>query len=364
MRQKENVSPKQMGVLFFTYMTGSSIINIPSPLIGKAGSDAWLSLLISGGLGMGLLVCMLFLYRRYPSLTYVEYSRRLIGVWPTAILSLLPLSFILQMVTGIVLDIGLFMQSSMMRGTPVYAFSLPILMVAALTVRAGIEVMARMFAIIIVLVICSVTVVLLLSLENYNWGFLIPVMPHGIKPLLHGAFFSFGFPYAEIFLFAMLLPFVRERSSGELNRTMFIGLIWNIITLCISIICTIMMFGPLAGVKKYSLFEVARTVEVQEIISRIESVMGMSLIAGSYMKATITLYVLSLYVSQLFKLKNYKVIAMPLALVAFLNILVGFKSDMDWTELVSVVHPLWVSVSFVFPLLLITLVALFRKPPS
>ena len=88
---------------------------------------------------------------------------------------------------------------------------------------------------------------------------------------------------------------------------MLLALSINIATLCISTICTIMLFGPLAGVKKYSLYELARTVDVQEIITRIESVIGMSLIAGSYMKATIMLYVISLYVSQLFKFKDYKI---------------------------------------------------------
>lgn len=59
MRQRRTFPPSKW-VCFFTYMTGSSIINIPSPLIGKAESGAWLSLLISGGLGIALLVCMLF----------------------------------------------------------------------------------------------------------------------------------------------------------------------------------------------------------------------------------------------------------------------------------------------------------------
>ncbi|WP_442952972.1 GerAB/ArcD/ProY family transporter [Paenibacillus sp. Soil522] len=125
-----------------------------------------------------------------------------------------------------------------------------------------------------------------------------------------------------------------------------------------------MLFGPLAGVKKYSIYELARTIDVQEIITRIESVIGMSLIAGSYMKATITLYVISLLVSQLFKFKDYKLIVTPIALIAFLNTLVGFDSDMDWVEVISVVHPLWAWFGFILPLALIITVSLFRKPSS
>ncbi|WP_337100415.1 GerAB/ArcD/ProY family transporter [Paenibacillus sp. YIM B09110] len=363
MDKLETISAKQMGVLFFTFMTGSSIINIPAPLIGKAQNGALLSLLISGAIGMLLLGCMLYLHARFPNLSFVEYSRKLIGLWPTIIISVLPLSFMLHMLTAIVLDIGLFMKSSMLRETPTYAFTLLVYLVSALTVRAGLEVMARMFTIIMILVVLFVSAVLLLAMENYNPGFLFPVMPQGIKPVLNGAFFSFGFPYAEVFLFAMLLHFVNKQSQakGELNRNMFLSLSLNIFTLCISTACTLMLFGPLAGIKKYSLFELARTVDVQEIITRIESVIGMSLISGSYMKTTITLYVLCLYVTHLFKLKDYRTIVMPITLIAFLNTLVGFKSDMQWVEIVSIVHPLWVSFAYVAPLLLITAIAAFRN---
>lgn len=361
MDKLETISPMQMGILFFTYMTGSSIINIPSPLIGKAENGAWLSLLISGAVGMALLGCMLYLHARFPNLSFVEYSRKLIGTWPTIIISVLPLSFMLHMLTAIVLDISLFMKSAMLRETPTYAFTSLVYMVAALTVRAGLEVMARMFTIIMVLVVISVSAVLLLAFEDYSPGNLVPLMPQGILPVLNGAFFSYGFPYAEVFLFAMILRNVHKSSKSGLNRNMLLSLLLNIFTLCISTACTIMLFGPLSGIKKYSLYELARTVEVQEIITRIESVIGMSLIAGSYMKTTITLYVLCLFLTHLLKLKDYRTLVMPISLIAFLNTLVGFQSDMQWVEIVSIVHPLWVTFAYTIPLLLVTAVAAIRN---
>ncbi|KRE24930.1 hypothetical protein ASG81_28105 [Paenibacillus sp. Soil522] len=174
-------------------------------------------------------------------------------------MSVLPLSMMFHMLTGIVLDIGLFMRSTMLRETPTYAFTSLIYMVAALSVRAGIEVIARMFLLIMLLIAAFIAAVLLLAIENYDLAFLIPVMPDGIKPILKGAFFSSGFPYAECFLFTMLFPFVKKGTDGKLNRAMFLALSINIATLCISTICTIMLFGPLAGVKKYSIYELART---------------------------------------------------------------------------------------------------------
>lgn len=358
---KQNISHFQMSVLFFVFMTGSSIINIPGPLIGKANNGAWLSLLLSGGLGFCVLFCVLFLHRRFPGLTYVEYSRKLIGSALTAALSVLTLSFLLQMQSAIVVDVGLFMISSMLRETPMYVFTFLIFAISAATVRAGIETMARMFTLITALTGYLIVFVLLLGILDYDPSLLLPILPKGIKPVLHGAYMTFGFPYVEVFLFSMLLPFVNKSSSKKLPKAMIIALVLNIITLCVSTLCAIMIFGPIAGERPYVLFSLARVVEFQEIIQRIESIIGMALILGSFMKTTITLYVLSLYLKQLFHFKDHRTFVMPLAMIGFLMGLVGFDSPSEWGFIVSAIHPVWATAAFVFPLLLLTIIALFKK---
>lgn len=350
-----------MGVLFFVFMTGSSIINIPGPLISKANNGAWLSLLLSGGLGFIILACILFLHRRYPTMTFVEYSRHLMGTPLTILFSVFTISFLFQMQSAIVTDVGLFMVSSMLRETPMYAFTFLIFAISAVTVRAGLEVIARMFTLTMILTALSILAVLIIAIPDYNLSFLLPIMPKGIKPVLHGAFFTFGFPYVEVFLFAMLLPFVNEGPTGKLSKTMLFVLGINIFVLCLSTICAIMIFGSFAGEKPYVLFSLARIVEFQEIIQRIESIIGMSLILGSFMKTTITLYVLNLYLSQLFRFQNSQALVMPLALMGFFMGLVNIDGATEWGRIVTTIHPVWTFAAFVVPLLLLTVIALFKK---
>ncbi|SFD79487.1 spore germination protein KB [Paenibacillus catalpae] len=358
--EQQEISSFQLGVIFFAYMTGSSIINIPGPLIGRAYNGAWLSLLISGALGFCILACILFLNQRYPGLSFVECGQRLIGTWLTIMISIFTLSFLLQMISGIVLDIGLFMVSSMMRETPLYVFTFLAFAISAATAYAGIEVIARMFTLIAIVLLLMIGLVLVLALNHYNPSSLLPIMPDGMKPILHGAYFTFGFPYVEVFLIAMLLPFVSKETSPKLPRTLLTSLALNVLIICISSICTIMAFGPLAGKRPYALFSLAHIVEFQEIVQRIESIIGISLILGSFMKTTVTLYVLSLYLTQLFKLSDNRIFIMPLALLGFMITLVGFDGSAEWTEIVSVLHPIWGSAAFVVPLLLVMVVAIFK----
>ncbi|WP_254780987.1 GerAB/ArcD/ProY family transporter [Alteribacillus bidgolensis] len=81
---------------------------------------------------------------------------------------------------------------------------------------------------------------------------------------------------------------------------------------------TIMVFGPIAGERAYSMFEVARTIELYEIIQRMESLIGYALIVASYMKAVISLYVLNITITHLFRSQDTNILIFPLALVCFL----------------------------------------------
>nr|WP_277345881.1 GerAB/ArcD/ProY family transporter [Paenibacillus sp. HB172176] len=354
------MSYRQIGVLLFVFMTGSSTINIPGTLIGKAGNGAWLSLLLSGFGGLCMLLMLLFLNRRFPDLSYVDYSREIIGNFLTVLFGLLSITFILQMESAIVVDIGLFMVSSMLRETPMYAFTFLIFLIAGLTARAGIEIMARMFTLLMLLSTLSVFIVLAMGLPDYHANFLLPILPKGFKPVIHGAVFTFGFPFVEIFLFGMLLQYVNVGERKLIPKSMIIALAASLLTLLLSTISGILVFGDYAADKPYSLFAVARIVEFQEIIQRIESIIGISLILGSFMKATITIYVFSMFAGRLFRLKDCSVLVMPLALIGFLMGLVTFDSISQWGNMVTVVHPVWTAAVFSFPLLLVTLSAILR----
>lgn len=361
MEEKQTISPGQLSTLFFIFMTGSAIINIPGPLIMRAGNGAWLSLLLAGIIGAVLLSCMLYIYRKYPDLSYVAYSRKLVGSFLTYVFGCMAIFFLHYMQSAIVLDAARFMVTSMLRETPLYVFSFLIFMVAALTARAGIEVIVRMFILINTPVVFCTIAVLMLAIPQYHPNYLLPMLPKGFKPVLHGAYIAFGFPYMEAIVFSMLLPYTRVDQRKKVGRYMFLSLGLNIIFLCISIVCVIMTLGSLAGDTMYSLFSLARIIEFQEIIQRIESVIGMSLIADSYMKATIALYILNALLCELFGIKDRKTLIVPLALIGFLNSMVIFNGTAEWANFVSIVHPVWNFFSFTLPLLILTFMAFIRK---
>ncbi|WP_338551571.1 GerAB/ArcD/ProY family transporter [Paenibacillus sp. KS-LC4] len=357
----QKVSPFQTAVLFYVFLTGATVIYIPGPLIGIAGTGAWISLLLSGAIGFLMLMMLFYLNRRFPDLDYIDYSRALIGNILTMLFGLAAISYILPLQASIVEGAGLFMVSAMMRETPIYLFSSLIFVIAACTARAGIEVIARMFVLLMLITTFFLFIVLVFALPEYQPEQLLPIAPKGLRPLAYGAYFTFGIPFAEVSMFGMLLPFVAgDKLKTKLHRSLSIALAASILTLCAMTICVLMVFGTTAAFNPFVLYSVARLIEFQEIIQRIESVIGMSLILGSYMKATISLYLLSLYMAKLFRLKDNNTLIMPLALCAFLLGLVTYDSNTQWNHFFMKFFPLWIGMVIVTPLVIVTAVAMLR----
>jgi spore germination protein KB len=329
MKQKERISPSQMAMMLCAFTIGSSIVFIPSPAIAAAGNDTWLALFIAGAAGVPGLASVLYLHRLFPDMSFIQYFTLIFGRWIGAIISAFILLVLIVMITNITVGVGAFFTSTMMVDTPSYVFHTLILLVAALSVRAGIENMARMFSLFLLVMLATIVIILISNLFMYHAEDLLPQFANGIKPIVHGAIIMYGFPYSEVFVFATLLGFVRPKKNEPLAKLMFTAYFINVATFLAVILCSIMVFGPAAGERKFSLYEMARVIELPGIIERIEAVSGITLIAGSYIKSTIALLALSVGLSHLLKLRDSRVVIFPLTLLLIFISLTMFSTEME-----------------------------------
>ncbi|MFC5652764.1 GerAB/ArcD/ProY family transporter [Paenibacillus solisilvae] len=246
MNNRETISITQMAFIYFAYITGSAMIVIPGPLVKMSLNASWLSILISLVIGLVLLYIFFYLQTLYPGLTFIAFSRKIIGKWPTVIIACLILTMAFHMAVGIFIDVAAFMNSMMLPETPMYVFTGMLYVLAALLLRGGIESIARMFSILIVVIMVFWAIVLILLIPDYHPEFLRPVFPEGIKPMLLGSYLTFGFPYGEVVLFMIMLPFARAKQSKPLKKALVWAMLANGTVLVLSTICTIMELGPIA----------------------------------------------------------------------------------------------------------------------
>ncbi|WP_335871839.1 GerAB/ArcD/ProY family transporter [Bacillus sp. 2205SS5-2] len=364
MKEKEIISKPQMFMLFLAFITGSAIINIQGLLIGIAGNGAWVSLLIANTFGFLILSLVLILHEKYPNLSFIEYSQALVGKWVTWLIGI-PLLLLLFLISANITNaMGFFFTTSMMRETPIYIFQFSILFVGCLTVKAGIEVMARMFQTLLSLIFLIVLVILTLNYVHYKPEFLLPVIPNGWKPVFHAAYVGFGFPYMDILYFTMILPYMSREKNQKFKSLMFLGLFINGIILAITIVASIMILGPIVSNEKFPLFQAARMVELGELIQRIEFIFGIALIIATYMKITMMIYIINEVMCQLFFITSKQSFIFINTLLILLLSLTIYKNDVELSENGIIMEPLLTFFIGFIPLLLLFLISLLKNPLS
>ncbi|MDD9269066.1 endospore germination permease [Paenibacillus sp. GCM10023248] len=361
MNKKEQISLWQLMFLFIITITGSAIVNIPQPILAVAHNGAWISLIMSSGFGWLGLACIYYLHRQYPEMTLVEYAKQILGR-PIGTIILIPfLCMPLILLPNMVADIGNFFTSTMMKETPVYAFNIVIVFTAAMTVQAGIEVMARMFTFLLIVMCISVVIVLFLVLPLYHPEYLLPVLPKGWKPVLHGVYISSSFPFADVIFLSMLLPFMRQENRSRFGSTAAIAYLLAIGSLIVVTLCSTMVLGNVAGHIKFSLYQLARMISVGDVVERVEMLVGITLIVGSYMKTSIILFSLTLGIAQLTGLRDYRILTYPVAWTAFFLSLTMYANQSEFTENVSVTRPLMSITVSTVPLLFLALVSCVKN---
>lgn len=362
MNMKRSINSWQMVILFTSFQVGSAIMYVPSPLIGITKNNAWLAVIIASLIGFGLLALILWLNSKYPSYTFIDLNRHLIGRRLSLVFTVPFILMLLFMLCLILIDIKDFFKSSMMPQTPDYIFYSIILLNVALMTRAGIEIMARMFTLFLIIMYGSTIIISLLAIPFYNPEYLLPFMNDGPKPIIHGMYLLV-FPFGEILLFNMLFPFLKKTSLQKLNKSLYWTHFFNAVILLVVIVLSIIVLGPLAENRSYSLFSIARLIEIGDFMERLESIIGLSITLGTVIKATIVMFMLNLALSQLLNIKNDRVLIFPLALLVFLLSSTMFFNEAEYVKAVLDIWPFIVITVSILPTLFISLLALFRKKP-
>lgn len=360
MQEHDRVKPSQMAALLLSFTTGSTIIFIPSPVIGAAGNGAWLSFLLSGAIGIILTGCVLFLHQRYPASSMVQFYEAIFGKWIAAGISILFIIVLILMAANVTLGLSSFFSITMMVDTKPYLFHFLILLSAALTAHAGIEIMARMFTLMLVFTYFTIAVILLCLLPLYDPWMLLPQLNEGIKPILHGAYIGYGFPYSEIYVFAPLMCFINTSKKEPLGRFMIYAAVINVATMIAVSLCAFMVMGESAGTRKFVLYSMARLLEIPGIVERVESIAGITLIAGSFIKATIAIFSLSVTFSRLIKSTNTRLFVFPLTGLIFFLSMTMFPNEAEAMETWNVVWPL-ISSTCAIPIVIAVIGELVRK---
>ncbi|WP_031515723.1 GerAB/ArcD/ProY family transporter [Desulfofalx alkaliphila] len=342
-----------------TLVLGTAVLFAPAVTSATAGRDGWISLLVVATLyAMVVSLVSVALARRFPKQTLVEYAPLILGNFLGKVLALLYLLWFLHISAVIVREFGDFMLSAFMPETPVLAFNISLILLTALGVKYGFEVICRANEFIFPILILSVIFIFILVLPEANFTNLLPVMENGIKPVLWGGMTTAAFR-GEVVLVLMFFPFIKgkEKTAWYLvGAVLFLGVL-----LALTAVIDTAVMGEVSKYLSFPIFSLARYIAVGEFIERVEALILVMWVAGVTIKVTIFYYVTVLGTAQFFGLRDYKAVILPIGVVMAVWSHSIFENSRELVNWLSISFPPYAfSFQLLLPMLLLT-VALLRK---
>lgn len=345
MLESGKISAKQMVLLLFigraiTWIAFLPIVNVP-----PKNQDVWLYCLTGLPLHLLLALPFYFLAMRFPSETFFEYTDTILGKAG----KLIGILYILFFMHNAALSINFyseFLTTVVMNLTPPFFFKVSLLFLAAYAAYKGIENLARLSELFAPIIMLVVLVAILSLVKDMDPKEFLPLMESGLLPAFSSGFY-FVSSNIEIALMAVVLPFLNDRSKLKTVYIAFpllLGIFIFILTATV-----IALFGDdLAKNLTYPFYNAVRLIQLGNFIERVEVFHVVLWIFGLFVKLSLSLYVIALGLSQVFRLKTYTPLLLPLVSIV-LPVSTTFGKDI--VELKGFtsyeIYP-WYTIIFIF----------------
>src|SRR5699024_8791721 len=110
-------------------------------------------------------------------------------------------------------ELGDFITTQILTQTPIQVIHFLFIIIVIMGVRAGLETIARTGEFLFPVVFIFIFILFLLVLPNVNLSWIQPILADGIKPPLRGIFIATAFPFMELVVFLMILPYINQQSK-------------------------------------------------------------------------------------------------------------------------------------------------------
>jgi spore germination protein KB len=319
--EKGKIGNTQFVLLMAGFIMGSSIILSPGQAVSH---DAWIAIIL--GLAEACLFALIYskLGSRFQNKTLVEINETVYGPIVGKLISLAFLGYIFHLGSTVLGNFKDFLAMTILPHTPYAVTVILITLVCAYTVRNGIEVIARCGQVLTSIIFGLFFITAVLLTKNINLHNLQPIMEAPLKDLLVAAHGAASFPFGETVAFMMVIPFLTNQQS--VSMTVEKGLLIGSIIIILAAIRNTCVLGNLAGIYDYQNFQVDRLINVGHLLSRMEILTIIAMVTMGFIKITVLLYGAVLGSAQIFGLRIYRPLTVPIAILMMILSLINFKN--------------------------------------
>lgn len=314
MDQNEKIRLSQFTILVTLFTIGTSVLLAPTVVAQAAKQDGWIVTIIGLILGFPLL----FLYNKISSSfegrDFFTYVRGLLGIWPGRIIAFLLFIYCILLSALLIRQVAHFSVTQSLVETPKEAIIAFFVLIVIVGGRYGIETLARTVEILFPWVLLLLFILLIALIPELKTERLFPMLENGVKPLLFGTYVYMGIPYLELFLFLILIPYIKptEKTGKAFYRGVFLG---GTVLILITLYALLTLGADITARNQFPSYAMAKTISIAHTIERIEAFLAAIWFITIYIKSALTFYCSTLCLAHVFNLKDKKILMFPLGFI-------------------------------------------------
>ncbi|MEH7086649.1 GerAB/ArcD/ProY family transporter [Neobacillus drentensis] len=312
--EKVKISTTQLFVLVVLFEMGSAIL---VGIASGAKQDAWIAVLLglTGGLMVFFVYYRLFVY--YPDLPLTSYLQEIIGKWLGRFIGVLYVVYFLYCASRVLRDFGELLSSTIYNSTPLFVINSLMIITIIYGIHKGFEVLARVGEIFFGVVYLTAILGMLLIVFSglIHLGNLKPILEYGLKPVIKTFLTqTITFPFGEMVVFTMLLPFLRDKKKAKI--VCLSGMILSGINITITVVVNISVLGVALFYRStFPLLTTVGRIQIADFIERLDVLFMLYLIIGGFFKIAIYFYAAVAGAADIFRIPNQRKIGFPLGLI-------------------------------------------------
>lgn len=344
--------------MIFCFVHGSKLLL--SFMDNTVAHDAWLVTLFGFIVSVPFVLSYAFLARRFPGKNIVEINESVYGKVVGRIICALYILFILYLVSLNLRIFSDFYTGNILTETPPMTVLIVFMVcVAAVSVRLGIDAIAKAGVVIAAVILITEALTLLLLIGDMDFSNLLPVMNQPAPVYAHTTFVMAAIPYCELFIFMTVFPQIADKK--RVGRLTVMGLASSALLFLIITLRNTVVLGESESVYAITSFQSVRMIAIGEFLTRVELLMALGFTLSLFFKISVLFYAASVSISSALRLKTYNPVLWPMGAVTVLYAIVVHESTVSHTLIAARYHViLTLPFEFILPPLTL-LIARLRK---
>lgn len=357
--EKGKISSTQLIFLVCGFIQGSLL----TLSFAREGTkhDIWIALVAAILISLPLAFVYITLALRFPGQNLIQINDIIFGPYLGKFISLQYIMLFIMIVSANLWFVGDFAMTYFFPETPIAVIMIMFAFICAWAVSLGIEVLARMSFLLVLTTALVVIITFFFLLNEMKFKYFLPIFELPVQDFIQGTHILMAIPFNEILIFLVIIPYVNKLK--QVKSSVIIGLILGGITFLIVVIRNTSALGPIADIVASPSMEAVRLINIGKIINRLEALVAITLWETIFLKISLFYYVTVLGIAQLFNLRSYIPLVIPIGILG-VTFALTYESAIQFNYTAMNTYPIF-SLPFYIGLPLLSLfIAKIRKLPK